>query len=292
MWVLHGSDDEALTRRRSALVAASGQEVERLDLAEDGPEALFSALESYSLFGDRRVVSIDNADLITEADAARIAASESDAYVVMRGSNITAPVVKILGKVASVEKFAAAKGRQVHTRIKEIAGQNGVQLSADLERLLADRAGHDLHRVASICTQLSLVGATKPTRAQVIVLLGTSSPEGVPWSVTDALEQRDVAGAIKAAQVLEPMGVLAYLTNQITLAAAIAESQDRDPQSIQASFGATPFAVGKALWWVRALNQNVNAGLRVLADADRLAKSSVGGADALTMALGRLGALL
>lgn len=292
MWVLHGSDDEALTRRRGVLLAGAGQEAERIDLAEDGPEALFAALESYSLFQDRRVVCVENADVLSETDALRIAGCDSDAYVVMRAESLTAAVTKILANTATIEKFTTAKGRQVGARVKEIAEQHGLVLAGDVERLLTGRAGHDLHRVASICTQLSLAGITKPTRAQVTVLLGTCAPDGVPWGVTDALEQRDIAGAIKAAEGLEPMSVLAYLTNQITLAAAVSESPSTDPQHIQSAFGVTPFAAGKAAWWVRALGGNLRTALGALAEADKLAKSQVGGADAVALALGRIGSLL
>ena len=290
--MLHGADDEAITSRRAALLAAAGDAAEHLDVTEDGPAPLFLALESMSLFSARRVVAVDGIEALSEADLKRLAGLDSDAYVVARAGTLTAAATKLLAKVATIEKFATAKGRQIRTRVAEIAASHHVTLTADVERFLADRAGHDLGRVSSVCAQLELVGVLQPKLRQVQTLLGTCAPDGVPWSITDALERGDVATAVSAALTLDGIATLAYLTNQITLAAAVAEAGARTPQQAAESVGATPFAAGRALWWSNALKGRTGEALRVLADADAMAKSHVGGTDALVLAIGRLGSLI
>jgi DNA polymerase III delta subunit len=292
MWVLHGSDDEAVTARRAALLSQAGEAAEFLDLTEESSEGLFMALESMSLFSSRRVIAVDGVESLSEVELKRITNIESDAYVVMRAGTLNAAATKILSKVATIEKFATAKGRQIRTRVLEIAKAHNLTLTADVEKLLADRAGHDLNRVASVCAQLDLVGLNRPKLAQVQTLLGTCAPDGVPWSVTDALERRDISAAITASLELDGIATLAYLANQITLATAVHEIGARSPQQVADQLGATPFVAGKALWWSNALEHRCSDALAVLAEADAMAKSHVGGSDALVLAIGRLGALL
>ncbi len=290
--MLHGTDDEAITTRRAALLAAAGDEAEHIDVSEAGLEPLLLALESMSLFAARRVIAVDGIEALTDTDLKRIAAVDSDAYVVARAGTLTAAASKLLAPVARVEKFATAKGRQVRVRVAEIASQHNITLTTDVEKLIADRAGHDLGRVASVCQQLDIVGMNRPKLRQVEVLLGSCAPDGVPWSVTDALERRDIGAAITASLELDGIATLAYLTNQMTLAAAISESGARSAQQAADELGATPFAAGRALWWANALQGRVPDAIAVLAKADALAKSQVGGGDALVFAIGRIGSLL
>jgi DNA polymerase III delta subunit len=292
MWVLHGSDEDAVTRRRAALLAAAGQEAEHLDIAEEGAEGLFIALESLSLFADRRVIAVEHAEALDEQDLGRLAAFDSDAYVVMRAGTLSAATQRALTPVATIEKFTKPTGRAVHGRVAEIGKENGLSLTADVMALLAERAGHDLARVQSVCLQLSIVGISKPKLSQVQTLLGSCAPEGFPWGITDALERRDLRAAIAAADEVEPIAALAYLTNQLTLAARAVEAGIRDARDVQDRFGATAFAAGKAMWWVKSVGSHIHDALDVLAQADARAKSAVGGRDALVAAIAGLSALM
>jgi DNA polymerase III delta subunit len=292
MWVLHGGDEDAVARRRGALLAVAGQEAERIDIAEEGSEGLFVALESLSLFADRRVISVEHADALSEKDLARLGTIDSDAYVVMRAGTVSAAAQRALTPIATIEKFAKPTGRAVHSRVADIGKENGVTLGSDVVALLAERAGHDLARVQSVCLQLSIVGISKPKLSQVQTLLGSCAPEGFPWGITDALERRDVRAAIAAADEVEPIAALAYLTNQMNLAARVVEAGIRDPREVQDRFGATAFAAGKAMWWVKTVGSRINEALDVLAQADARAKSAVGGRDALVAAVAGLSALM
>ncbi len=292
MWILTGSDAVAVAQRRAALLAAAGQEPERIDLADEGSETLFTALESLSLFADRRVVAVENAEMLNEADVARLSTTVSDAYVVMRAATLSTTAAKALARVATIEKHNTPKGKAARPRIVEVARQHGVTLTADVEALLVARASHDLARVNSVCLQLSLVGINRPKAGQVQTLLGTCAPDGVPWAITDALEKRDIAGAITAADDVEPIAALAYLTNQVTLAARIVETGERDSAAIQDAMGVTAFAAARGLWWAKTLKGGVGQALEVLAVADQRAKSQIGGRDALVAAIAGLAGLM
>jgi DNA polymerase III delta subunit len=295
-WVLHGSDDEAIRQRRRALLDAAGEAHEVVDLAEEPLDALLNALSSPSLFAPRRVVALEGLGGLDDRSAKRLAetAKTSDAYVVARADTVPAAVLKVLKQFATEEKFTTPRNAAAKDRVREIARRHSVKLSAPVERLLVARVGHDLDRVASVCHQLELAGISTPSERQISVLVGSSAPGGVPWAITDALEQGRFDQALEAALGQEPMAVLGYLSNQVTTAARIAEldAAANDPRSIAGTLGVTPFVAEKAAWWRRALGERIHDALTALARADALAKSSAGAENALAFALARLSVLL
>lgn len=296
LWILHGSDDEAIRQRRRSLLEAAGEPHEVMDLTEEPLDSLLNALSSPSLFSPRRVIALEGLATLDEKSAKRLAEAvkSSDAYVVARGEAIPAAVLKALKPFGTEEKFSTPRNAAVKDRVREIASRHGVKLSAAAERILVTRSGHDLDRVASVCRQLELAGIAAPSERQIGVLVGSTAPGGVPWAITDALEQGRFDRALEAAAGQEPMAVLGYLSNQVTAAARIAELEPStaDSRSIAAALGVTPFVAEKARWWRRALGENTHDALAALARADALAKSAVGAENALAFALGRLSTLL
>jgi DNA polymerase III delta subunit len=293
-WVLHGSDDEAIRERRRVLLDAAGVQHESIDLNEDTADALVNAIGSPSLFSPRRVIALDGLELLDERTAKTIAtlAASSDAYVVARASNPTAALLKPLKGFASIEKFTTPRAAALKDRVREIAARHGVKLNNTAEKVVVARAGHDLDRVSSMCRQLELAGIANPSQRQVEVLLGSSSPDGVPWSISDALERFDFKAALAAASGQEPIAVLAYLTNQITAAARVAETGAQSASAAAERLGISQFAAEKAMWWRRSLGRNIPSGVSCLARADEMAKSSAGGENALAYAIATLCLLL
>lgn len=296
LWILHGSDDEAIRQRRRSLLEAAGESHEVVDLTEEPLDSLLNALSSPSLFSPRRVIALEGLSTLDEKAAKRLAetAKTSDAYVVARADAIPAAVLKPLKPFATEEKFTTPRNAAVKDRVREIARRHGVKLSAAVERTLVARAGHDLDRVASVCRQLELAGIANPSERQIGVLVGSTAPGGVPWAITDALEQGRFDRALEAAVGQEPMAVLGYLSNQVAAAARIAELETSvsDSRSVAAAIGVTPFVAEKAAWWKHALGEHIHDALAALARADALAKSAVGAENALAFALGRISVLL
>ena len=294
LWVLHGSDDEAVRERRRVLLHAANAQHESIDLNDDTPDALVNAIGSPSLFSPRRVIALEGFELLDERTAKVIAAlaASSDAYVVARATSPTAALLKPFKTIATVEKFTTPRAAALRDRVREIAARHTVKLSATTEKVVVARAGHDLDRVSSMCRQLELAGITNPSQRQVEVLLGSSSPDGVPWAISDALERFDFQAAIAASAGQEPIAVLAYLTNQVSTGARIAEADALTASAAAAKLGISPFAAEKAMWWRKSLGRQLPKAVACLGRADEMAKSAPGGENALAFALATLCMLL
>lgn len=264
--------------------------VENIDCAADGGDALFAALTVPSMFGDRRYIFADSFEAVSDENLARILESSPfDAVVLCRATSLTAGRMKKLPKDADVRKLGIPKGRDVQGRIAAIAREEGVQLSPSQQVMLAERLEGDTSRVRSVCWQLSVVGARTPNDRQVETLIGSRTSEGVPWQVTDALERGDTAGAMKAAEHLEAMPVLAYLSNLVSGAGRVLEAGAKTPSDVEALLGQKPFQASKTLRLANRLGEEgVRTAWVVLMRAEAQAKSAVGPQAAMTLAVGRL----
>jgi DNA polymerase III delta subunit len=225
--VFVGDDDQQIRTRRAALLDAAGGATGRGDVAVDGPAGLLDAIGSPSLFGGRRVVAVDGIEALTDRDVDRMLrlAAHSDAVVVARAAG-SLPVqtrdrLKTIGQVITC---TAPKGRGVGARVEEMVVSSGVTLGPELRRMLVDRAGHDLDRVASVLRQLTIAQIFQPSRAQLDVLLGSAAPPGVPWALADAIEAGDTATAVTASIGLEPLAALGYLTSRATQIGQVVEA--------------------------------------------------------------------
>lgn len=285
--VLYGDDTDAIARRRTELLQHVGFR-EEADCAEDAGKAVVAAAECPSMFGDIRVISVENFEMTDEENMRRLveAAAMSDAVIVARCTVVPATFVKKLAGVATVEKFALAKGRDAAGRVTEIAREEGVTLSGPQRMMLVERCGDNLERVRSICWQLMMAGSTSPSDRQIDVLLGSSSRDGVPWNVTDALRNGDVSGALAALDGLEAMPVLAYLMNTVSNCGRVLEAECKNTKDVEALLGQKSFQAGQTLELAKRLgNTGVQQAARALVKAELDAKSSVGAEAALALAV-------
>lgn len=233
--VLTGDDDLAIRTRRTRVLADLGVDeagAERVDVAQDGGEALIGAVSSPSLFGGRRVVLADGMEALDETylEMLLAAAPTSDAVVVGRASGALPPKVREnLKKVGTVTSLALPKGKGIAMRVEEMLSSAEVHLDAGNRRLLVERAGHDLDRLASVLRQLSITGITRPTRQQLELLLGTTSAPGVPWDLSDAVEDGNLARALTSSAGLEPIPALAYLASRVAQVGRVVDAGAYDP---------------------------------------------------------------
>jgi DNA polymerase III delta subunit len=287
LYVLHGDDTDAVARRRTELLQHVGFR-EEADCAEDTGKAVVAAAECPSMFGDVRIVAVENFEMTDDENVRRLldAAPMSDAVIVARCSTLPAAFAKKIAGVATVEKFVLAKGRDAAGRVTEIAREEGVTLSGPQRMLLVERCGDNLERVRSICWQLAMAGSTTPSDRQIDVLLGSSSRDGVPWNVTDALRSGDVRGALQALEGLEAMPVLAYLMNTVSNCGRVIESGCKNSKDVEALLGQKSFQAGQTLELAKRLGASgVQQAARALVRAELDAKSSVGAEAALALAV-------
>jgi DNA polymerase III delta subunit len=285
--VLHGDDTDAIARRRTELLQFEGFR-EEADCAEDAGKAVVAAAECPSMFGDIRLIAVENFELTNEENVQRLveAASASDAVIVARCTTLPAAFSKKLNGVATIEKFVLAKGRDAAGRVTEIAREEGVTLSGPQRMMLIERCGDNLERVRSICWQLSMVGSTTPSDRQLDVLLGSASRDGVPWNVTDALRDGDVKRALEALEGLEAMPVLAYLMNTVSNCGRVLEHGCKNSKDVELLLGQKSFQAGQTLELSKRLGlSGVKKAAQVLVQAELDAKSSVGADAALALAV-------
>lgn len=291
--VLFGDDLDAISSRRAELLENAVFR-EDVDCVEDQGAGLLASVEVPSMFGDIRYVACENFDQIDASFLDRLiaAAPLSDAVVVARCGTLPAAVQKKLKTVAELQKFALPKGRDGVGRVAEIASQEGVTLSPNQRTMLVERLGGDLERVRSICWQLAMVGATKPNDRQVLTLIGSRDTDGVPWAVTEALKAGDLPGALRAASSLEAMPVLAYLSNLVASAGRALDAGVTSVADVEALLGQKNFQARSTFALANKLGEDgVRTAWRVLTQAEKRAKSAVGGQAALELCLCELAPL-
>lgn len=281
--VFTGDDDSEIRRRRDELLAGAAPDagVEHVDVALDGGSVLANAVGAVSLFGGKRVVAAENIETLSDGalEAITAAAGASDALVVARCTNAPSPKLrKALAAIGTVTTCRAPQGKGVAMRVDELTRAAGLRLGGDLRRMLVERAGHDLSRVESVCRQLVTLEVTTPTRAQLDVLLGSSAAPGVPWTLTDALEAGDLAGALDAADGLEPIPVVAYLSSRAMQIGRLVDAGVTSVDDAATLLGLKHrFQAERLVRLARQLGPSgVNAAWCALAGADRAVKHASG----------------
>ncbi|MCP4792039.1 MAG: hypothetical protein GY882_01685 [Actinomycetia bacterium] len=268
-----GANTTRLEASASADLDAAGPTTLKLDLAVPGDAAaLVEVVEQADLFATAHVVRVDHFEKLTADVAARIATAPSDAVIVgLARATFTKKLEKALG--ATVTKHAAPKGKAIATEVAAIAVDAGVTLDRQATALLADRCAADLARARSVCRQLADAGFTSPNAAQVEVLVGSTSAGAAPWDVTDAIDRHDMASAIAALRMSEPVPVAVWVHDHLLAQARILEngwSADQATSGLKVHRFRASNLVGAAR---RNGAARVNAALAIAAGLDRASKN-------------------
>ena len=254
----------------AAAVARTGCAPEYISCAEE-PGRLADAVRSPGLFSTVRLIVV-NIDGLNESEAQLVAdgIDASDAVIVAHGSDVPAGVLKRLSPFASVTKHPLPSNRDVVSAVDELAALLGVKLSGPARTALVNRLGHDLDRASSTLRALAVGGYREPTPRQIEMMAGTSTAAGVPWDVTDALDNLDLHAALEASRRCEVVALVAYLTNRALEAARCAENPGSDAATL---LGVSPWAAQKASKLSRQMGRaGLDSMLVKLAEADRRVK--------------------
>ncbi len=243
IYVLSGDDDTAVWAERTKLLA--GQTPEVIDAAADAAAAV-AAVSVPSLFGPRRVVVIDNLDKLDPAGLAAVADGGTGAFVIgIISGKAPKKVTDALGKVADMRHFTVPKGQSSRQRVANLFRDAGIDASRDVIELCDSRAGHDLGRLRSVISQQALSKVARPKVRQIEVLLGSVDAPPAPWDVTDRLEDGDAAGALRAAERLDPVALSSHLCRRAAALATAVESGVTDRAELATMLKMHPFAAGK-----------------------------------------------
>lgn len=217
VYLITGSDrpkvELAVTRLRRRFADEAVERVSAFDTGGDDAVALCNA---GSLFGDARLVLVEDVDGRPNADgrlgggwkAVDVAAVASylDApapattlALVGRDVRKDAPLAKACRKAGEVLDYSVAK-RGLAPWVAERFRARGVRIDPDACAALLALVGDDLVALASEVDKISTWAADEPVGAQEVEWLVAAVADTPPFAITDAWTQRDPARALEATE--------------------------------------------------------------------------------------------
>jgi DNA polymerase-3 subunit delta len=313
LYLIAGTDGAKIDATRGRLRARAEREAgsDALEVFEPGEgrgmpdhEALLAAIPAMSLMESRRYLLADGVerwrDRQLEAVAAAVAELPPDLTLVLISRAKAPPKLSKAVKAAAgeIHEFEAPKARDMPRVLIADAQRLGFRLEPGAARLLVDRMGTSPVRLQRELERLLLWAGEggEVTVGDLEAMIADTSEVAV-WSLSDALLERDAAGALRIAERLIEQGEnvtgLIYGLASRLRSACVAAGQLEDgvsPKQVESSLKMHPYA---AKLLVGRLRDTDLASLRLateaLADLELWCR---GGADygdelALTLALRR-----
>ncbi|MGH2953492.1 MAG: DNA polymerase III subunit delta [Solirubrobacterales bacterium] len=272
-------------------------------------EALLAAIPAMSLTASRRYLLADGVERWSTKQATPIAealaALPPDLTVVLvareRPPKLRAPkpLAEAVRK-AGGEKldYAAPKARALPDWLTSEASRRGFELEPDAARLLVERMGEGTTRLATELDRLALWAGEDGAvdRADLEAMIADTSEEAA-WALSDALVDRDPAGALRAAERLVDQGesvtpLVYQAAKRLREASAALEALEggRPAKEVEASLAMHPYAAKQLMRRLRGRSlEEVRAATCAIADLEWWTR---GGSDypervALTLAVRR-----
>ncbi|MBA3376867.1 MAG: DNA polymerase III subunit delta [Actinobacteria bacterium] len=219
VYLLTGSDrpkiDTALRRLRGHFVREATDLVSALDTSAEAAVALCNA---GSLFGDARLVVVEDVDGRRDSDGRRKGgwkAADADALSRYLANPAPATVLALVGeavgkttalwkecaKAGSVLEFAVAK-KALQGWITEQFAKRGVRAEPEACALLLQLVGEDLHALSQEVDKLATWAAGEPIGEREVEILCAASAEVPIFALTDAWAVGDSARALEASETI------------------------------------------------------------------------------------------
>jgi DNA polymerase-3 subunit delta len=265
-------------------------------------EALLSAIPAMSLTESRRYLLADGVERWRDAQLDAVAGALGElppdlSVVLIARAKAPAKLARaVRAAEGEVHEFEAPKAREMPRVLMADAKRLGFELDPAAARMLVDRMGANPRRLQMELERLALwAGEGGEVTAPDLDAMVADTSEAAVWALSDALIERDAAGALRISERLisqgeNVTGLIYGLASRLRKACAAAAMLEEGlaPKQVEASLGMHPYAAKQL---VRRL-QDVEAGeLReatiALADLEVWCR---GGADygdelALTLAL-------
>lgn len=262
VYLLLGDDEERKARGLEKLRAASpNSEADVYDAAETAPEAIVSACNSYSLFGDGAFVVLRNLDAWNAAQKAKIVEylknPSPETNLVLMGQKLGAreKLLSAVKESGEVHELDQPTGKALVKWVVDYAGKQGVELPYPVAQDLVTRCSADKRRLSREAEKLALyVSADGRGEASLEDVAELSPPDlqSNIFAFVDALAAGDRGRALNMLEALsgsgEPPLRLAYmLRRQFQMLARSASLRERGaPQKEIASvLKIPPFVVKK-----------------------------------------------
>jgi DNA polymerase-3 subunit delta len=201
VYLLLGDDEERKVRGVERL--RRDRQVESYDASETGPEAVVSACNSYSLFGDGPFVLVKNLDAWNAAQKSIIVDyldnPSPGADLVLLGQKLGAreKLLSAAKRSGEVHTFEQPTGKALVGWVVSHAKKLGLVLPEDIARSLIDRCSGDKMRLARETEKLALyVGEGEATQEDVKALCPPDAQSNI-FAFVDALAAGERSKALK-----------------------------------------------------------------------------------------------
>jgi DNA polymerase-3 subunit delta len=313
LYLIAGTDEAKIDATRARLRARAEREggTGALEIFEPGEgrgmpdhDALLAAIPAMSLMDSRRYLLADGVerwrDRQLEAVAAAVGELPPDLTLVLiaRAKAPAKLATAVRAANGEVHEFEAPKARDMPRALLAEAQTLGFRLEPAAARVLVDRMGANPLRLANELRRLALwAGDGGTVSAADLDEMVADTSEAAVWSLSDALLDRDAAGALGLAEQLidqgeNVTGLIYGLASRLRGACAAAAQLEEGipPKQVESSLKMHPYAAKQL---VRRLQDADLADLRQATEA--LAELELwcrGGADygdelALNLALRR-----
>jgi len=311
LYLIAGTDEAKIDATRSRLRARAEGDggVAALEVFEPGEgrgapdhEAVLAAIPAMSLTESRRYLLVDGVerwrDRQLEPMAAALAELPPDLTLVLI-ARAKAPA-KLLRAVKAekgeIHEFEAPKAREMPRALVAEAQRLGFRLDPAAARILVERMGTSSLRLRHELERLALwAGEGGEVSGEDLAAMVSDTSETAVWSLSDALLERDAAGALRIAERLiaqgeNVTGLIYGLASRLRKACAAAAQlgQGSPAKQVESSLGMHPYAAKQLVSRLQGTNlEQLRDATVVLADLEVWCR---GGADygdelALTLAL-------
>jgi DNA polymerase-3 subunit delta len=210
VYLLLGDGEER--KSRSVEKLRRGREVESYDASETTPEAVVSACNSYSLFGEGPFVIVRNLDTWNAAQKAVVVAyldnPAPDADLVLLGQKLGTRerLLAAVKKSGDVHSFEQPTGKALVRWVVGHAKGLGLDLPDDVAGSLIDRCSGDKQRLITETEKLALYVSDRPATGEDVEALCPPDVQSNIFAFVDALGVGDRSKAIRLLEALIATG--------------------------------------------------------------------------------------
>jgi DNA polymerase-3 subunit delta len=210
VYLLLGDDEER--KARSVEKLRRGREVESYDASETTPEAVVSACNSYSLFGEGPFVIVRNLDTWNAAQKAVVVAyldnPAPDADLVLLGQKLGTRerLLAAVKKSGDVHSFEQPTGKALVRWVVGHAKGLGLDLPDDVAGSLIERCSGDKQRLITETEKLALYVSDRPATGEDVEALCPPDVQSNIFAFVDALGVGDRSKAIRLLEALIATG--------------------------------------------------------------------------------------
>ncbi len=209
VYLLLGDDEER--KARSVEKLREGRAADTYDAAESGPEAVISACNSYSLFGEGVFVVVRDLDAWNAAQKSKIVDylkdPAPDADLVLLGKKLGAreKLLAAVRKAGEVHNFEQPTGKALVKWAIGYAKKQGLEMPEDVAEEIVARCSNDKARAARETEKLALYAIETTTLEDVEALCPPDLQSNI-FAFVDALSVGDRGRALDLLEALVGTG--------------------------------------------------------------------------------------